>query len=109
MPSASTVFIKNIVEQTLGGQLAQVESQQKDIILNQVTQEVIREFNLWLEPYFQYAPPVLAFGLFLVLWGVGWIFIWLSVFIGLLIFQILKKAKFFRIEERNVKAEVLTI
>ncbi|OGN07388.1 MAG: hypothetical protein A3B86_01405 [Candidatus Yanofskybacteria bacterium RIFCSPHIGHO2_02_FULL_38_22b] len=109
LPSASTVFIKNIIEQTLGGQLAQVESQQKDVVLNQVTSEVIREANLFLEPYFDYAPPVLAFGLFLVLWGVGWIFIWLALFIGLLLFQILKKAKFFKIEERDVKAEVLTI
>ena len=109
LPSASTVFINTIVEQTLSGQLAQVESGQKELVLNQVTSEVVREANLFLEPYFQYAPPALAFGLFLVLWGVSWIFIWLAVFLGLLMFQILKKVKFFKIEEIDVKAERLII
>ena len=109
LPSASNVFIKNIVEQTLSGQLAQIENQQKEIVLNQVTQEIIKEANLWLEPYFQFAPPALAFGLFLVLWGVGWIFIWLAVFLGILVFQILKKTKFFNIEEYDIKAQKITI
>lgn len=109
LPSASNVFIKNIVEQTLGGQLDQTGTQQKEVVLNQVTQEVIKEANLWLEPYFQYAPPALAFGLFLVLWGVGWIFIWLAVFLGILFFWILRKTKFFIIEEYDVKAQKITI
>ena len=109
LPSASGVFIKNIVEQTLGGQLSKVESKQKEVVLNQVTQEVLKEANLWLEPYFEYAPPALAFGLFLVLWGVGWIFIWLSLFLGMIVFQILKKSKFFMVEERDVKAESIVL
>jgi len=89
--------------------LDQVNSQQKELVLNQVTQEMVREINLFLEPYFQYAPPALAFGLFLVLWGVGWVFTWLAVFLGMLLFQILQKTKFFRIEERDVRAEAIVI
>ena len=109
LPSSSEIFIETIVEQTLGGQLSQATPQQKELVLNQVTQEVLREANTFLAPYFQYAPPALAFGLFLVLWGVGWIFIWLAVLLGVLIFWILKKAKFFRIEERDIKAETIVI
>lgn len=109
LPSSSEILIKTIVEQSIGSQLKEVSAQQKDLVLNQVTQEVVKEANLFLEPYFQYAPPALAFGLFLVLWGVGWIFIWLAVFLGMLIFWILKKIKFFRIEERDVKAEILIV
>ncbi len=109
LPSSSEVFIKTIVEQTLGGQLAEASPQQKDLVFSQVTQEVIREANTFLGPYFEYAPPALAFGLFLVLWGVGWIFIWLSVFAGMGIFWILKRVKFFRVEEYNIKAERLVI
>jgi len=109
LPSSSEVFIKTVVEQTLGSQLDQVNSQQKELVLNQVTQEMVREINLFLEPYFQYAPPALAFGLFLVLWGVGWVFTWLAVFLGMLLFQILQKTKFFRIEERDVRAEAIVI
>ena len=109
LPSSSEIFIKTIVEQTLGGQLAEASPQQKNLVFNQVTQEVVREANTFLGPYFEYAPPALAFGLFLVLWGVGWIFIWLSVFFGMGIFRILKKTGFVKIEERDVKAERLVI
>lgn len=109
LPSSSETFIKTVVEQTLGGQLAEADPDQKELALNQVTKEVVGQANSFLEPYFQYAPPALAFGLFLVLWGVGWIFIWLAVFLGILIFWILKKTNFFRIEERDVKAEAIVI
>ena len=109
LPSSSEIFIKTIIEQTLGGQLAEATPQQKELVLNQATKELVGQANSFLEPYFQYAPPALAFGLFLVLWGVGWIFIWLSVFLGMAIFWILKKTNFFRIEEYDIKAERITI
>lgn len=109
LPSSSNAFIKSIVAQTLSGQLDEASPSQKETVLNQVTHEINREANRVLQPYFQYAPPALAFGLFLVLWGVGWVFVWLAVFLGMLLFQILKKYKFFRIEERDVKAEGIII
>ncbi|OGN00256.1 MAG: hypothetical protein A3F98_02340 [Candidatus Yanofskybacteria bacterium RIFCSPLOWO2_12_FULL_41_8] len=109
LPSATNVFIRNIVEQTLSVQLSEINPQDKELVLNQVSQEVIKEANVWLRPYLQYAPPALAFGLFLVLWSIGWIFIWLAVFFGMFIFWILKRAKFFRIEEKDVKAERIVI
>jgi len=109
LPSATGVFIRNITEQTLGGQLAEATPQEREQVLDQVTAEITREANLWLGPYFQYAPPALAFGLFLILWGVGWIFIWLATLLGILVFQILKKAKFLRIEEYDIKAERIVI
>lgn len=109
LPSSTSVFIKNISEQTLGGQLKEASPAQKELILNQVTREITRQANMWLQPYFQYAPPALAFGLFLVLWGVGWVFVGLAMFLGMLLFQILQKTKFFMIEEYDVKAQRITI
>ncbi len=109
LPSSSSVFIKTIVAQTLSGQLNESSPSQKETVLNQVTHEINREANRVLQPYFQYAPPALAFGLFLLLWSVGWIFVWLAVFFGMFIFWILKKINFFKIEEYDIKAERLTI
>ena len=109
LPSATNIFIKKVAEQSLRGQLAEVEPGQKEAVLNQVTQEVIKETNLFLQPYFQYVPPVLSFGLFLVLWGISWVFVWLAVFFGMFIFWILKKSHFFKVEERDVKAERIVI
>lgn len=109
LPSASSVFIRSIVAQTLSGQLDEVPESQQETVLNQVTREITREANLYLKPYFQYVPPVLAFGLFLLLYSVGWLFIWLAVGIGMLLFQFLKKAKFFKIDYRDVKAQSIVI
>jgi len=109
LPSGTGSFVKTIIGQTLGSQLEAVDPKNRELVLDQVSQEVIREANLFLRPYFDYIPPALAFGLFLVLWGLGWIFIWLAIFLGTLIFWILKKIKFFRIEERDVKAETIVV
>ena len=56
-----------------------------------------------------YSVICLIFGLFLTLWGLIWLFSWLSIGMGWLIFLLLKKIKFIRIEEGEVKAEVLVV
>ena len=109
LPSSSEIFIKTVVEQTLSGQLVEATPQQKELVLSQVTQELISQANSFLEPYFQYAPPALAFGLFLILWSVGWIFMLLSVFLGVIMFWVLRKTNFIKIEDYDVKAQKLTI
>lgn len=109
LPSSSEVFIKTIVEQTLGSQVEEASPQQKELIFNQVAQEVIGEANTFLQPYFEYAPPALAFGLFLILWSVGWIFVWLAVFLGMFVFWMLRKINFFKMEEYDIKAERIII
>lgn len=109
LPSASQNFIRSIVEQTVGRQVQGASSAEKQNIISQITNETFREINTFLKPYFRYAPPILAFGLFLILWGLSWIFVWSCVLLGLLIFGVLKKTNVVRIEERDVKAEVLVI
>lgn len=109
LPSQTEVFIHSVVENTIGRQIPTTNLAEKKSIINQVTQETFNQINAFFKPYFQYAPSVLALGLFLILWGFSWIFIWLSAFVGMLIFWILKKAGVVGIEERDVKAEVLVI
>lgn len=108
LPSESEKYIKVIAENTIGRKIEGSE-QEKEAVINQITAEVMREFNTVLGPYFKYAPPVLAFTLFLILWSISWIFIWLSVLAGMMIFFILKKIGFVKIEEKDVKAEILVI
>lgn len=107
LPSASEQLIHSIVESVIGGQIP--SGPEKDNVLNQVTNQTFQQINGILKPYFQYAPPLLAFGLFLVLWGLSWFFIQLSVLVGILIFWILKKTEFIKIEEEDVKAKVLIV
>lgn len=109
LPSASQNFIRSVVEQTVGRQIETNNEVEKQNIITQITNETFGEINTFLKPYFQFAPPLLAFGLFLILWGLSWFFIQLSVLVGMLIFWILKKTKMVRIEEKDVKAEVLVV
>ena len=109
LPSSSHNFIRSVVEQTVGRQVKTNNETEKQNIITQITNETFGEINTFLKPYFQYAPPILAFGLFLILWGLSWIFVWLSVLLGMLMFWILKKTRVVQIEEREVKAEVLII
>src|SRR3989338_506817 len=110
LPSSSEKFISTIVGAVVrdfaGGALdPSLESQATD----QVSRQLIDQANVFLEPYFQYAPPAIAFALFLILWGLSWIFIWLSLASGVIFFYMFKKMRWFRIEEKDVKAEVLTV
>src|SRR3989338_1335161 len=109
LPSGTEVFIRDIVANTIGSRVDTVNEAEKQNIISQITNETFGEINTFLKPYFQYAPPFLAFGLFLILWGLSWIFIWLSVLLGMLIFWILKKTKFVKMEKYSVEAEKLTV
>jgi len=108
LPSASQQLIRSIIDSAIGSQV-EASGQDKENIVSEVTSRTFQQINNLLKPYFQYAPPLLAFGLFLVLWGLSWIFVWLSVLVGMGMFWVLKKTGMVRIEERDVKAEILEI
>lgn len=108
LPSASQQLMRSIVESVVGGQI-EASGQEKENIINEVSNRTFQQINNLLKPYFQYAPPLLSFGLFLMLWGLSWIFIWLSVLVGMGIFWVLKKTEFIKIEGKDVKAETLVI
>ena len=108
LPSVGEQLTRSVVENVIGGQI-KFGGPEKENVINQTSNEIIQQFNIILKPYFQYAPPLLAFGLFLILWSLSWFFVWLSVFVGMGIFWALKKFDFIRIEEKDVKAEFLAI
>ncbi len=109
LPSQSETFIKSIVQNIVSRETKKLNAKESQNIITQVSQKAIGDLNLFFRPYLKYTPPILAFGLFLILWGLSWIFIWLSVLLGMLIFWILKKTKVVSIEERDIKAEVLIL
>ena len=108
LPSGTEVFIRDIVENTIGPRVEGSETEKQNII-SQIAEETFGEINTFLKPYFKFAPPLLAFGLFLILWGLSGIFIWLSVLFGMLIFWVLKKTNVVRVEEKEARAEVLVV
>lgn len=63
----------------------------------------------WLGGWSGYIPPFLAFALFLALWSVSFIFREIAIWLGTLLFAILRWTKFVRVEEQDVKAEVISL
>jgi hypothetical protein len=103
--------VKQVVETTvgnfLGQQIQSLPPQQQQQAKNQIVSQVLEQITIFSQPYFKFLPPILAFGLFLVLQGLSFIFIWLSVLFGWLIFTVLKKSGFFRINIVQKQAEQL--
>ena len=63
----------------------------------------------FLGPLGSFLPPLLAFGLFLVLWSVLFIYRELAIWFGALLFFVLIKTGFVRIVEKDVKAQSLAL
>ncbi len=70
-----------------------------------VTQQVITQFTLLLKPYFKFFPPIIAFGLFLALQSLSFIFVTIGTVIGIMLFSLLRVSGLFTTEEYEVKAE----
>lgn len=107
LPSQAEVLFHQAIDKFFGPKLGPDNSKQRQVAVNEVSVGTFQSVNDFLMPYFRWAPPVLAFGLFLILWGLSWIFVYGAVLIALIIFWILKKTRVVRIEEKDVKAEVL--
>lgn len=108
LPSQAQEAIRQFAKQFVGPKVEGTQKQ-KDVAINRVTNETVNEINSFLKPLFEFAPPFLAFALFLILMGISWIFVWLSMLIGLLVFFTLKKSNFVRIEQRDIKADMLIV
>ncbi len=109
LPSTIKQVISQTVTNFLGRELQSLPSAERQSAENQITNQVINTFTDFLKPYFKYTPPVLAFGLFLILQGLSLVFVWLSVWLGMAIFLMLKKINFVRIIEKTTMAEELKL
>ncbi len=109
LPNQTQVFIQQIIDKFAGNKIQARTTGQRREVVNQVSSQVFQEFNSFLKPYFQYAPPVLAFGLFLILWGLSFVFIWLGMAVGMILYWITKKFRVVWVENKDMAAEVLVI
>ena len=108
VPSISETFARDIISKMIG-QDYKLDARQTDQVIKQTIAETNKQINNMFSPYLKYAPPVLAFVLFIVLYGLNWIFLWLSMLLCVGVVALLRMARFIRIEECDVKAETLVI
>lgn len=70
---------------------------------------VNEQINFFVKPYKRYLPYGLAVAVFLSLKSVGFIFIWLSILLSQLIFNIMKSLRFVSIKKEMAEREVIEI
>lgn len=88
-------------------------SQLPPSLQSQVKRDLARVVDDWvhriLGPLGPFVPPILAFALFLVFWSVSFIFREAAIWLGAFMYRGLKAAGFVRIEEKEVKSQVMTL
>jgi hypothetical protein len=79
----------------------------------QVRQNVAAQVDQWIRQYLgplrEYIPPLLAFGFFLTLWSLTFIFREGSIWLGVAMFHLLKAMGFVKIEEVEEKIETVSL
>jgi len=108
VPSIGTTFVKELVHKMIGRDY-NLDMRQTDQVIDQTIVETDKQINSMFSPYLHYAPPVLAFVLFLILYGLNWIFLWLSMLLCVGVIATLRMMKFITIEEKDVKAEMMVV
>lgn len=109
LPPRAKRLVDVMVKSIIGSRISVPDEGAKENIINEISSQVFSDINILIKPYLGFAPPVLAFGLFLILWGLSWAFMWLGVFMGMAIFWTLKKTNLVEIREIDIKAETLVV
>lgn len=108
LPSGFSLYFEKAAEYTAGDQIP-AGDREKEIAKKQIGQEAFRRMNLFIQPYFQYAPPIVSFALFIILLGLSWIFVWAGAGIALGVFWVLRQVKLVKVEKMETEAEVVRI
>ena len=82
---------------------------EREFIASKAFDQMIESFFQFTDRYEGFLPPILAFGLFLALWGLSFIFLYASLGLAIALFWALKAIGFVHIETIEVKAEQLVL
>jgi hypothetical protein len=101
--------VSEVASKFLATELNQIPEEQREAASSYAIERTYNYFVSYFEPYREYFPPVLAFGLFLILVGLGFILHRLSIWLGMGIFWVLYKSKFVFIEKKQIEAESIAL
>ncbi len=100
-------FVRQTVQVVVGNYIDESLEARNPSLRAQLTEKALDQLTNYLRPYFVFLPPVLAFGLFLILQGLSFVFVWMSLILAMLIFSILKLLKLVTIKKEMKEAEVI--
>lgn len=101
--------VSEVVDKFLATELTSIPREQREQASGYAIERTYNYISSYFEPYRAYFPPVLAFGLFLILAGLGFIMHRLSTWLGMEMFWMLKKSNFVVIEKKQIEAETIAL
>jgi len=107
LPPGFSKVINQTISLFFEKEIQQYPADQREELREQLATQVAAQLTRQAQPYFQYFPPILAFGLYLLLQGLSFIFVYISVGLSVLMFTILRKMNFITVKKTQVEAEVL--
>ncbi len=107
LPVGISQIIEKVVPIVAGDQVGSLTPIERRNLFNQITNQVTGQISSFLKPYFKYLPPILAFGLFIILQGFSFIFVWLAILVSVLIFGVLKKTGMVKLKIIQKESEEL--
>lgn len=107
LPPVISNAVKSVSLQLINNDIANIPTSQKNQAIDKATSEVMTRLNNFYRQYSDVVPPLLAFGLFLVLKGLSFVFIWLAIALSLAIFKILRKFNIVSIQPKEIIGEKL--
>lgn len=109
LPPTFSQAVRQVFDVMFKSEVANLPPVEREETREQIISQAVVKANEIIKPFFGYMPPVVAFGLFLVLQGLSLVFVWLAIAVGIAVFSILKRLNFFRISEVQVKSEILEV
>lgn len=100
-------IVRQAVQVVVAGYIGEGLERQNPSLRAQATETVLNQITNFLKPYFVFVPPVMAFGLFLILQGLSFVFVWLGIILAMLIFWILKLLKLVTIDKETAEKELI--
>lgn len=100
--------VRQTVQTVVGSYIGENLERQNPSLRAEATEKILSEVTNFLKPYFVFIPPVLAFGLFLILQGLSFIFVWLGILVAMLIFWVLKILKLVTMKKETREVEVIS-
>ncbi len=99
--------VQKTIQVVVGNYIGENLEVQNPRLKAETSSQVISQINTFLRPYFKFLPPILAFGLFAVLQGLSFVFVWLAILLAFILFSILKLTGLIKIDKKPKEAEIL--
>lgn len=105
LPAAISQAVEKTAEVLTGNQLNDLSPLERQKIQGELATKTLETVRSLYQRYSAFLPPILAFGLFLALKSLSFVFVWLGLLFAYLLFFMLKKIGLIEITEVEAKKE----